>query len=168
MSYIPHTDQDRSEMLAAIGIKNIDDLYAAIPKDVRFPQLDLPEAASEMEIVGAMEAMAAENAHTRSHASFLGAGAYDHYIPSVVDHILRRNEFYTAYTPYQPEISQGTLQTIFEYQSLICQLTGMDVANASLYDGATALAEAVSMAPSPHRPSGRMSSWVKGSRSASR
>jgi glycine dehydrogenase subunit 1 len=151
MSYIPHTDQDRSEMLAAIGIKNIDDLYAAIPKDVRFPQLDLPEAASEMEIVGAMEAMAAENAHTRSHASFLGAGAYDHYIPSVVDHILRRNEFYTAYTPYQPEISQGTLQTIFEYQSLICQLTGMDVANASLYDGATALAEAVSMALSHHR-----------------
>jgi glycine dehydrogenase subunit 1 len=151
MSYIPHTDQDRSAMLAAIGVDRIDDLYAAIPESVRFPDLDLPEASTEMDILREMEGLAGRNADSRAYTCFLGAGAYDHYIPSVVDHILRRNEFYTAYTPYQPEISQGTLQTIFEYQSLICQLTGMDVANASLYDGATALAEAVSMALSHHR-----------------
>jgi len=150
MSYIPHTEQDRRAMLAEIGVGRIEDLYDAVPESVRFPELDLPEASNEMDIVRDMEAMAGANADSRSYACFLGAGAYDHYIPSVVDHILRRSEFYTAYTPYQPEISQGTLQTIFEYQSLICQLTGMDVANASLYDGATALAEAVSMALSHH------------------
>jgi len=150
MSYIPHTEQDRRAMLAEIGVTRIEDLYEAIPDHVRFPELDLPEASNEMDIVRDMEALASSNADSRSYACFLGAGAYDHYIPSVVDHILRRSEFYTAYTPYQPEISQGTLQTVFEYQSLICQLTGMDVANASLYDGATALAEAVSMALSHH------------------
>ncbi len=146
MSYIPHTEQDRRAMLAEIGVKRIEDLYDAVPEGVRFPELNLPDASNEMDIVRDMEALAGSNANSRSYACFLGAGAYDHYIPSVVDHILRRSEFYTAYTPYQPEISQGTLQAVFEYQSLICQLTGMDVANASLYDGATALAEAVSMA----------------------
>jgi glycine dehydrogenase subunit 1 len=150
MSYIPHTDQDRRDMLAAIGVDRIEKLYEDVPARVRFPELDLPDASNEMDIVREMEALASSNVDSRDYACFLGAGAYDHYIPSVVDHILRRSEFYTAYTPYQPEISQGTLQTVFEYQSLICQLTGMDVANASLYDGATALAEAVSMALSHH------------------
>jgi glycine cleavage system P protein (glycine dehydrogenase) subunit 1 len=151
MSYIPHTDQDRGAMLAAIGVPAIEDLYASIPEAVRFPALDLPPASNEMDVLREMESLAQTNADAKRYACFLGAGAYNHYIPSVVDHILRRSEFYTAYTPYQPEISQGTLQAVFEFQSLICQLTGMDVANASLYDGATALAEAVSMALSHHR-----------------
>ena len=151
MSYIPHTDQDRQAMLAAIGVGRIEDLYLDIPDSVKFPDLNLPPALSEMETMEELEHLAETNAETRHYACFLGAGAYDHFIPSVVDHVLRRNEFYTAYTPYQPEISQGTLQSIFEFQSLICELTGMDVANASLYDGATALAEAVSMALSHHR-----------------
>ncbi len=150
MSYIPHTDQDRRAMLAAIGVSSIDELYAAIPEAVRFPTLDLPPASHEMDVLGEMETLAQSNVDAKSYACFLGAGAYNHYIPSMVDHILSRSEFYTAYTPYQPEISQGTLQAVFEFQSLICQLTGMDVANASLYDGATALAEAVSMALSHH------------------
>ena len=144
MAYIPHTEKERQEMLAAIGVKHVDELYDAIPAGVRFPDLDLPEAVSEMEIMAELGALSEANLDVQHATCFLGAGAYYHYIPSVVDHILRRNEFYTAYTPYQPEISQGTLQAIFEYQSLMCQLTGMEVSNASHYDGATALAEAVS------------------------
>ncbi|TFH37992.1 MAG: aminomethyl-transferring glycine dehydrogenase subunit GcvPA [Anaerolineales bacterium] len=151
MAYIPHTESERQEMLATIGVKQIDELYEAVPADVRFPDLNLPEAVSEMEIMAELQALSEANLDVKHATSFLGAGAYHHYIPSVVDHTLRRNEFYTAYTPYQPEISQGTLQAIFEYQSLMCQLTGMEVSNASHYDGATALAEAVILALSQHR-----------------
>jgi glycine dehydrogenase subunit 1 len=151
MPYIPHSEDERREMMAAIGIQELDDLYQAVPKAVRFPDLDLPPGLSEMEAMDELQALAEGNLDLGHTACFLGAGAYHHFIPSVVDHILRRNEFYTAYTPYQPEVSQGTLQAVFEYQSLIIALTGMDVANASLYDGATALAEAVSMALSHHR-----------------
>jgi glycine dehydrogenase subunit 1 len=151
MAYIPHTESESQEMLAEIGVKHIDDLYEAIPADVRFPDLDLPEAVSEMEIIAELQALSEANLDVNHATCFLGAGAYNHYIPSIIDHILRRNEFYTAYTPYQPEISQGTLQAIFEYQSLMCQLTGMEVSNASHYDGATALAEAVILALNQHR-----------------
>jgi glycine dehydrogenase subunit 1 len=151
MAYIPHTDEDRRSMLAAIGVERMEGLYDAIPANVRFPDLDLPGAVSEMEIVDELQALSEANLDTRHFACFLGAGAYNHFIPSAVDHILRRGEFYTAYTPYQPEISQGTLQAIYEYQSMICQLTGMEVSNASHYDGATALAEAVILALNHHR-----------------
>jgi len=151
MAYIPHTDAERKEMLAAVGLQNLDELYQAVPADVRFPDLDLPEAVSELEIAQEMQEMAEANVDVQHFACFLGAGAYNHFIPSAVDHMLRRGEFYTAYTPYQPEISQGTLQAIFEYQSLICNLTGMQVSNASHYDGATALAEAAILALNHHR-----------------
>jgi glycine dehydrogenase subunit 1 len=151
MAYIPHTERDRQAMLAAVGVSSLDDLYQAVPAEVRFPELDLPEPLSEMEVMAELQALSEANVDTHHYASFLGAGAYNHFIPSVVDHILRRSEFYTAYTPYQPEVSQGTLQSIFEYQSLICALTGMDVSNASHYDGATALAEAVTLALAHHR-----------------
>jgi glycine dehydrogenase subunit 1 len=151
MAYIPHTKDERREMLAAIGVKKIEELYACVPENLRFPDLDLPDPISEMEAVQELQELAEANLETRHFACFLGAGAYNHFIPSVVDHVIRRSEFYTAYTPYQPEISQGTLQAIFEYQSLISNLTGMDVSNASHYDGATALAEAVIMALAHHR-----------------
>lgn len=144
--YIPITDADRAEMLATIGIERIEELFSAVPEAVRFPQLDLPRPMSEIELRRELNAMAGQNAHAGSHSIFLGAGAYNHFVPAAVDQILRRGEFYTAYTPYQPEVSQGTLQAIFEYQSLICSLTRMDVANASHYDGGTALAEAAIMA----------------------
>jgi glycine dehydrogenase subunit 1 len=146
MAYIPHTTEDRQRMLAAIGVERIENLYEGIPEEVRFPDLDLPSPVSEMEIMQELQSYAEANLDTKHFACFLGAGAYHHFIPSVVDHIIRRNEFYTAYTPYQPEVSQGTLQAIYEYQSMICNITGMDVSNASHYDGATALAEAVIMA----------------------
>jgi glycine dehydrogenase subunit 1 len=134
-------------MLSEIGVKTLDDLFLDVPEKLRFPKLDLPPALSEMEAAAELADIAASNEHARDELiSFLGAGAYNHYIPSVVDHILRRGEFYTAYTPYQPEISQGTLQATFEYQSLMTALTGMEVSNASHYDGATAAAEAVNMA----------------------
>ena len=151
MTYIPHTDSDRKAMLKAIGVKQIEDLYQDIPKAVRFPDLQLPPALSEMEVAEELQLLSEANLDVRHASSFLGAGAYNHFIPSVVDHILRRNEIYTAYTPYQPEVSQGTLQAIYEYQSLMCQLTGMDVSNASHYDGSTALAEAVILALNQHR-----------------
>ncbi|MFN8502889.1 aminomethyl-transferring glycine dehydrogenase subunit GcvPA [Kouleothrix sp.] len=144
--YISITEAERAEMLAAIGVGAVADLFADVPAEVRFPELKLPPALSEIELRRELGAMANQNANPGSHSMFLGAGAYNHFVPSAVDQILRRSEFYTAYTPYQPEISQGTLQAIFEYQSLICALTGMDVANASHYDGATALAEAAIMA----------------------
>ena len=151
MAYIPHTDEDRRAMLTAIGLERMDDLYDAIPQEVRFPDLNLPDPISEMEIMGELQALSEANLEVQHVSCFLGAGAYHHFIPSVVDHTLRRNEFYTAYTPYQPEISQGTLQAIYEYQSLVCNLTGMEVSNASHYDGATALAEAVILALNQHR-----------------
>jgi glycine dehydrogenase subunit 1 len=129
----------------------MDGLYADVPPAVRFPDLALPEPASELEVMEELQLLSEANLHVRQTSCFLGAGAYNHYVPSVVDHVLRRNEFYTAYTPYQPEVSQGTLQAIFEFQSLITFLTGMEVANASHYDGATSLAEAAILALNHHR-----------------
>jgi glycine dehydrogenase subunit 1 len=149
--YISITDAERAEMLKAIGVEQVEDLFAVVPEAVRFPHIDLPPALSEIELRRELGAMANKNANATTHNIFLGAGAYNHFVPSAVDQILRRAEFYTAYTPYQPEISQGTLQAIFEYQSLICAITGMDVANASHYDGGTALAEAAIMAVSATR-----------------
>jgi glycine dehydrogenase subunit 1 len=147
MTYIPHSPQERDEMLAAIGVKSLEVLFKDVPAKYRFPKLDLPPALSEMEAAAELSELSIGNENIRTDlVSFLGAGAYNHYIPAAVDSILRRGEFYTAYTPYQPEISQGTLQGIFEYQSLIAALTGMEVSNASHYDGATAVAEAVNMA----------------------
>lgn len=151
MAYIPHTEVERQQMLAAIGVTTIEDLFEAVPASHRFPKLDLPDAMSEMDIVREMTAMAEVNEHAGDFALFRGAGAYHHFIPSVVNHTILRGEFLTAYTPYQPEISQGTLQAIFEYQSMMCALTGMDAANASHYDGATSLAEAVTMASEVQR-----------------
>lgn len=144
--YIPITEADRAEMLKIIGMGRIEDLFADVPEAERFPELRLPRPLSEIELRRELGAMSAGTASAATHSIFLGAGAYNHFVPSAVDQILRRSEFYTAYTPYQPEVSQGTLQAIFEYQSMICALSGMDVANASHYDGATALAEAAIMA----------------------
>ncbi len=146
MNYIPNTDADRAEMLAAIGATSVADLFRDVPEKFRFPALDLPPALSEMEVLQELQALAEENDDLGHVSCFLGAGAYNHFVPSVVDFLLHRSEFVTAYTPYQPEISQGTLQAHFEYQSMICALTGMEVANVSHYDGATAVAEAVIMA----------------------
>ena len=143
MSYLSLTDADRAEMLSAIGVSSIEELFEQIPPGVRFDrELDVPPALSELELVTAISNLAVKNAHTGVELSFLGAGIYDHYVPSVVDVLLSRGEFLTAYTPYQPEMSQGVLQGIFEYQSVICELTGMDVSNASGYDGTTVAADA--------------------------
>lgn len=147
MTYIPISPTERDAMLKTIGVESLDALFDAVPAKYRFPKLNLPPALTEMEAASLLAEIAASNENTRGDLiSFLGAGMYNHYIPSVVDHILRRGEFYTAYTPYQPEISQGTLQGIFEYQSLMTALTGMELSNASHYDGATAAAEAVNLA----------------------
>ncbi|MBK9122436.1 MAG: aminomethyl-transferring glycine dehydrogenase subunit GcvPA [Chloroflexi bacterium] len=146
MSYIPHTELDRQQMLAAIGVTTIEDLFDAVPASHRFPKIDIPPALSEYEIAAELKAYAEANDHAGNFAVFRGAGAYHHFVPSAVNHILLRGEFFTAYTPYQPELSQGTLQAVFEYQSMMCGLTGMDAANASHYDGATSLAEAVTVA----------------------
>jgi glycine dehydrogenase subunit 1 len=146
MPFLPHTESERKEMLRAIGVKKVEELFAAIPEARRFPKLKLPDAVSEPEIMAEMRYLAEADTQAQTAACFLGAGAYHHYIPPAVNHILLRGEFYTAYTPYQPEISQGTLQSIFEFQTLIAALTGMEVANASHYDGATAAAEAVILA----------------------
>lgn len=151
MSYIPHTETERGQMLAAIGVDSIDALYQDVPSEFRFPELELPQRIAEMEVLEELQLLSEANLSTQQATCFLGAGAYNHYIPSVVDHILRRNEFYTAYTPYQPEISQGTLQAIFEFQSLMSFLSGMEVSNASHYDGATSLAEAVILALNHHQ-----------------
>lgn len=145
MSYVPHTQADREAMLKAIGVGSVEELFADIPDSVRNPVIGLPPPLSEMEVLGQLREISESNGDLDHYACFLGAGAYNHFVPSVVDALLSRGEFYTAYTPYQPEISQGTLQAIYEYQSLVCMLTGMDVANASHYDGATALAEAALM-----------------------
>jgi glycine dehydrogenase subunit 1 len=145
MPYTPHTDSDRVEMLAEIGVEAIGDLFLDVPEGARYPELKLPQPLSEMEILRELSAIGEENADLDHYACFLGAGAYNHFVPSVVGHVVGRSEFYTAYTPYQPEISQGTLQAIFEYQSMVCALTGMEAANASHYDGATSLAEAAIM-----------------------
>lgn len=147
ISYIPNTDDDRQQMLTSIGMKTMEDLFSHIPKQVKMTNpLNLPTGMSELEISRHLSELSAKNANLNEYNSFLGAGAYEHFIPALVDHMLLRSEFYTAYTPYQPEISQGTLQAIYEFQSIICMLTGMDAANASMYDGATALAEAAALA----------------------
>jgi glycine dehydrogenase subunit 1 len=145
LRYIPNSPEERAEMLHQIGLSSAEELFASIPKDLRLSRnLNTPAALSEIELLVGFDRLAAHNPGAR-RTSFLGAGAYQHYIPTIVDHIISRSEFFTAYTPYQPEISQGTLQAIFEFQTLVCQLTGMEVANASMYDGSTALAEAVLM-----------------------
>ncbi len=148
MRYIPNSPEERAEMLRQVGLNSAEELFDSIPKELRLARnLKTPAALSEIELLAGFERLAERNPGAgRSRSSFLGAGAYQHYIPTVVDHIISRSEFFTAYTPYQPEISQGTLQVIFEFQTLVCQLTGMEVANASMYDGSTALAEAVLMA----------------------
>ncbi len=146
MSYIPHTPAETEAMLREIGVRSTDQLFEAVPVTHRFPGLSLPSPLSEMEVAAEMLAISEANDHGQDYALFRGAGAYHHFIPSVVNHMLLRGEFYTAYTPYQPEISQGTLQATYEYQSMMCALTGMDAANASHYDGATSLAEAVTVA----------------------
>jgi glycine dehydrogenase subunit 1 len=145
--YIPLTDNDKKLMLDAIGVETINDLFKDIPDQVKFNRLlNLKESLSETELIKEFKRLSNKNANLQEYTSYLGAGVYEHYIPAVVDHMLLRSEFYTAYTPYQPEISQGELQAIFEFQSMICEITGMDVANASMYDGATALAEAAMLA----------------------
>jgi glycine dehydrogenase subunit 1 len=145
--FAPHTDDDIRQMLAALGLSSLDDLFADLPADVRLDRpLDIPPGLSEMELVADMRTLAARNMSADQLVCFAGGGAYDHYIPSVVWALAGRSEFYTSYTPYQPELSQGVLQTLFEFQSMICELTALEVSNASLYDGATALVEAVNMA----------------------
>ncbi|ABW17637.1 aminomethyl-transferring glycine dehydrogenase subunit GcvPA [Alkaliphilus oremlandii] len=145
--YIPNTDADTKRMLEVIGVNNLEDLFNDIPKELQLGrELDLEGPYSEMEILRHMKELSGKNTNIDELTCFLGAGAYDHYIPSIIKHLAGRSEFFTAYTPYQPEISQGTLQAIFEYQTMICNLTGMDVTNASMYDGATACGEAAVMA----------------------
>lgn len=141
--YLPMTELDQQEMLATIGVATIDELFADIPEKVRFKgQYNIKEAKSEAALMKELAQLAAKNKDTATNVSFLGAGVYNHYKPIIVDHVISRSEFYTAYTPYQPEISQGELQAIFEFQTMIAELTGMDLANSSMYDGGTALAEA--------------------------
>ncbi|WP_338451655.1 aminomethyl-transferring glycine dehydrogenase subunit GcvPA [Niallia oryzisoli] len=145
--YLPMTDKDRKAMLEAVGAASVDELFSDIPEQVRFKgEYQIKKAKSESALLKELTQLAAKNADLRTNTSFLGAGVYDHYIPVIVDHVISRSEFYTAYTPYQPEISQGELQAIFEFQTMICELTGMDVANSSMYDGGTALAEAAMLA----------------------
>jgi glycine dehydrogenase subunit 1 len=153
MRYLPTTAQDQRAMLDTIGARAIEDLLVKIPAKSRLSHpLALPPALAETELISHMRTLAAANADSDGHVCFLGAGAYDHYVPSPIDHLIRRGEFFTAYTPYQPEASQGTLRSIYEYQTMIAELTGMDVANASIYDGASSLAEAALMA---HAVTGR-------------
>jgi len=146
MPYIPHTPADQQAMLEAIGVSSIAELFHDVPAAYRFPELKLPPPVSELEMLDELYRLALKNSATGCFATFLGAGAYNHFVPSVIPYLASRGEFVTAYTPYQPEVSQGTLQAIFEYQSMIARLTGMDVVNASHYDGATAMAEAAIMA----------------------
>lgn len=141
--YLPMTENDKQAMLEAIGVSSIDELFQDIPERVRFKgEYKIKPAKDEASLMKELAVLASKNADLRANTSFLGAGVYDHYMPVIVDHVISRSEFYTAYTPYQPEISQGELQAIFEFQTMICELTGMEVANSSMYDGGTALAEA--------------------------
>lgn len=157
-SYVPNPPEAQAEMLAAIGVNNVRDLYGSVPKSMFVKKLDLPHEKSELEVARAMESLAAKN---RVFSTCLrGAGSYRHYIPAVVKSITSREELYTAYTPYQAEISQGILQAIFEYQTMICELTGMDVSNASVYDGASAAAEAIAMCVDRRRTKAYVSAYV--------
>ena len=147
MRYLPLTDVDRKQMLSVIGAKSIDDLYADVPKSAVLKGLvDLPKVQGEVEVHRHMQKLAEKNTPAGRTAFFLGAGAYRHHVPSTVDHIIQRSEFLTAYTPYQPEIAQGTLQALYEFQTQVAMLTGMEIANASMWDGSTACAEAAIMA----------------------
>jgi glycine dehydrogenase subunit 1 len=160
MRYLPHTDADRRSMLARIGVQSIDDLFADVPKAKRLTRpLNLPAAKSEIEVERTLSAFAAKNVAAGSVPFFVGAGAYRHHVPASVDHLIQRSEFLTSYTPYQPEISQGTLQYLFEFQTQVANLMGMEVANASMYDGSTAAAEAVLMA---ERLTGRRKAVLSG------
>ncbi|MEK6398492.1 MAG: glycine dehydrogenase, partial [Terriglobus sp.] len=145
MRYLPKSPADRAAMLQEIGAASIDDLFDSVPAEFRLTRdLDVPKQHSEHEVIEAFKAYASQNA--TGYSSFLGAGAYRHYRPVLIDTVVSRGEFLTSYTPYQPEIAQGTLQALFEFQTMICELTGMDLANASMYDGSTGAAEAVMMA----------------------
>lgn len=145
--YLPQTSEDQKAMLAAIGIESTEQLFSDIPESIRFKgELNISKAMAEPDLVRYLSKLAQKNKSLKQITSFLGAGVYEHYIPSVVNHVISRSEFYTAYTPYQPEISQGELQAIFEFQTMVCEITGMEVANSSMYDGATALSEAAMMA----------------------
>src|SRR2546427_4386613 len=150
MSYIPNTPEDQRAMLAKLGLPSLEALLEPVPENVRLRRpLNLPPALAEPDLKRLLNRMAAKNKNLANAISFLGAGTYDHAIPSVVPHLQRRSEFVTSYTPYQPEVSQGMLQAIYEFQTMICQITGLDIANASLYDGATALVVAVLLAVCP-------------------
>lgn len=160
MRYLPLTDTDRADMLAKVGVASIDDLFADIPEKARLNDLvDLPKRASEMQVERRLSAMAAKNTPASSVPFFVGAGAYKHHVPATVDHLIQRSEFLTSYTPYQPEITQGTLQYLFEFQTQVARLTNMDVANASMYDGSTGTGEAVLMA---HRVTKRKKAVLSG------
>jgi len=160
MRYLPHTPQDRADMLARIGVDSIDELFADIPADKRLSEpLDLPKHRSELEVARLLRTLAGMNRAAGDGPFFVGAGAYRHHVPAAVDHIIQRSEFLTSYTPYQPEIAQGTLQYLFEFQTQVANLTGMEVANASMYDGSTATGEAVLMA---HRVTRRKKAVLSG------
>ena len=160
MRYLPLTDTDRTEMLARIGVGHIDDLFADVPKSVLLKEpVDLPRRKGELEVERILGRMAKANVAASSVPFFVGAGAYKHHVPATVDHLIQRSEFLTSYTPYQPEIAQGTLQYLFEFQTQVAALTGMDVANASMYDGSTGTGEAVLMA---HRITKRRKALVSG------
>src|SRR4051812_16134214 len=160
MRYLPLTPEDRTAMLQTIGVRSIDDLFRDVPQYARRAVFDLPPHAGEMEVERILTALAGRNVAAGSYPFFCGAGAYRHHVPASVDHLIQRSEFLTSYTPYQPEISQGTLQVLFEFQTQVALLTGMEVANASMYDGSTATAEAVLMA---HRITGRDRAILSGS-----
>jgi glycine dehydrogenase subunit 1 len=152
--YLPDTNQDQKEMFSLLNISSIDELFEDLPTEIRLEkELNIQPATSESLLMKKMQNLALQNRNANQYPNFLGAGTYDHYIPSVVNHITSRSEFYTAYTPYQPEISQGELQAIFEFQTMVCELTGMEVANSSMYDGFTSLAEAASLAVTSTRRS---------------
>ncbi len=146
MDYIPNTDNDKEIMLKEMGAPSVEKLLDDIPPALRQFDLKLNTGMTEPLVLKVLNSLSQKNVNTDQNLSFLGAGAYEHYIPTIVNHLASRSEFYTCYTPYQPEVSQGTLQVIYEFQTLMCELTGMDVANASVYDGSTALAEAALLA----------------------
>ncbi len=151
MTFNPHTPEDREQMLATIGVASTDDLFKPVPEAIRYPHLDLPPALTELEAIRRLEHLAGKNFVPDAEDVYLGAGSYRHFIPATVDHLIQRGEFYTAYTPYQPEVAQGTLQVIYEFQTMVAELLGFEVANASMYDGATAMAEGALIAVSASR-----------------
>src|SRR4051812_28435056 len=160
MRYLPLTDDDRGEMLARVGVPHVDALFADVPKNVLLKEpLDLPRHKGELEVERILSRMAARNVAASAVPFFVGAGAYKHHVPATVDHLIQRSEFLTSYTPYQPEIAQGTLQYLFEFQTQVAALTGMEVANASMYDGSTGTGEAVLMA---HRVTKRRKAVLSG------